>query len=96
MTSANPFQKIGVGLGFGIYHPIGLLAPSKSILGVNMLRIGDGRPDTLKRILNKCIHYAEQGVFNPRVGGVYPVEQLAEAHAALEGRKTIGKVAVKW
>ncbi|RQH13801.1 hypothetical protein D5R40_34510, partial [Okeania hirsuta] len=34
MTSAkNIFQKIAVGLGFGFYHPIGLVGPSKSIWG---------------------------------------------------------------
>ena len=96
MTSAKLFQKIGIGLGFGIYHPIAFLSESKSLMGVNMLRIGDYKPTTLKRVLNQCVHYAEEGIFQPTVGGVYPIDQLAEAHAALEGRQTMGKVAVRW
>lgn len=97
MTSAkNIFQKIAVGLGFGFYHPIGLVGPSKSILGVNMLRIADNRPETLQRVLNQCVHFAEQGVFKPTIGGKYKIDQLAEAHDALEKRKTMGKLAIYW
>lgn len=97
MTSAkNIFQKIGVGLGFGFYHPIGLVGNSKSILGVNMLRIADNRPETLQRVLTQCVHYAQEGVFDPKVGGTFPVSKLAEAHHALETRQTMGKVAVFW
>ena len=37
LTSAkNIFSKAGVALGFGLYHPIGFLSPSKSLMGVNM------------------------------------------------------------
>ncbi len=97
MTSAkNIFQKAGVGLGFGIFHPISFLASSKSIMGVNMLRIGDHRPETLQRVLKQCVRYADEGVFKPKVGGRYPIADLAEAHTALEGRKTMGKLAIHW
>ncbi|MEM6804686.1 MAG: zinc-binding dehydrogenase [Bacteroidota bacterium] len=95
-TAKNIFQKIAVGLGFGFYHPIGLVGPSKSILGVNMLRIADNRPETLQRVLKQCVHYAEQGVFKPTIGGKYKIDQLAEAHDALEKRKTMGKLAIYW
>jgi len=97
MTSAkNIFQKIQVGLGFGFYHPVGLVGASKSLLGVNMLRISDQRPDTLQRILQQCVQHADAGVFDPTIGGKYPISKLAEAHHALETRQTMGKIAVYW
>ena len=97
MTSAkNPLSKIGVASGFGIYHPISLLSPSKSLIGVNMLRIADGKPDVLQRVLQGTVRLFEQGIIQPLNGGVYPIDQLAEAHEALGGRKTMGKIAISW
>ncbi len=96
ITGQNIFGKINTLLGFGIYHPIQFMSTSRAIIGVNMLRIADNKPTTLARCLKEVVALHEQGIFKPLVGGVYPVAQLAEAHAALEGRKTVGKITVTW
>ena len=96
MTGANIFGKIGTGLGFGFYHPVEFMLSSKAMLGVNMLRIGDDRPMVLKRCLENVVKLVEQGVLDPTEAKVFPVEELAEAHAFLEGRSSMGKVSVKW
>ena len=97
MTSArNIFKKLGILFGFGFYSPIGLLSPSKSIIGVNMLRIADHKPDTLARVLAGTVDLAARGVIQPRIGGYFSIDQLAEAHDNLEKRKTMGKLAVHW
>jgi len=97
MTSAKHiFSKLGVALGFGIYSPIGLLAPSKSLLGINMLRIADDAPHVLQRVLRGTVRMYEEGDIHPLEGGTYIVDQLAEAHEALESRKTMGKIAITW
>ncbi len=97
LTSAkNIFSKIGVALGFGIYSPIGLLNPSKSLIGINMLRIADDKPEILNRVLQGAVDLFEQGIITPMAGGTYPVEKLAEAHHALEHRGTMGKIAISW
>ena len=97
MTSAkNVFSKMGVGMGFGIYHPVALLSPSKALIGVNMLRIADDKPEVLHRVLKGTVAMFEQGILKPLEGGVYPVGQLSEAHEALGSRKTMGKIAVTW
>ncbi|HUM53337.1 MAG TPA: zinc-binding dehydrogenase, partial [Chitinophagales bacterium] len=45
MTDAsNIFSKAKMGLQFGIYHPAQLLMESRSMIGVNMLRIADYKP----------------------------------------------------
>jgi NADPH2:quinone reductase len=97
MTSArNIFQKLRVFFGFGFYSPIALLSPSNSIIGVNMLRIADHKPETLARVLKGTVNLAETGVIKPRIGGYYPIDQLAQAHESLEKRKTMGKLAIHW
>ncbi|MEL6123367.1 MAG: zinc-binding dehydrogenase [Bacteroidota bacterium] len=97
LTSAKSiFSKLGVVLGFGLYSPIQLLNPSKSLIAVNMLRIADDRPDVLNRCLRGAVEMHAKGVITPLSGGVYPIEELAEAHEALEQRQTMGKLAITW
>lgn len=96
-TSApNIFAKLGVLLGFGLYHPLGFMTPAKGIIGVNMLRIADDKPDVLKRVLKGTVDLFQQKVIQPKVGGVYPVSEIAQAHDDLAKRKTMGKIAIKW
>jgi NADPH:quinone reductase-like Zn-dependent oxidoreductase len=96
ISGKNIFGKISTLLGFGIYHPIQFMNTSKALIGVNMLRIADSKPATLKRCLDNVIKLYEEGVFKPHVGKVFPVSQLAEAHAFLESRKSTGKITVTW
>ena len=96
MTGANVFKKIKVGLGFGIYHPVQFMMSSTSLIGINMLRIADDRPEVLKRCLQGVIEQVEAGVLNPPKGELYHVDQLAEAHTRLETRKSKGKIALSW
>ena len=81
---------------FGWPHPIMLLANCQAILGVNMLRLADYRPDLLQRSLRGVIELAEQGVVEPQLGEVFPADKLASAHELLESRTSMGKIAIKW
>lgn len=94
--STNIFSKIGKGLQFGIYHPAEFIMTSKSLIGVNMLRIADGKPLALKRCLENVVRLVEEGVFKPQAGKIFKAEEIAEAHKFLEGRKSTGKVACAW
>ena len=97
MTEANSiFGKIKLLLGFGIYHPVGLLTNSRGIIGVNLLRVADQRPEKIQRVLKKVVKMNQQGILIPKVGGVFPVDQLSEAHRLLESRESTGKIVVKW
>lgn len=97
MTDAtNVFSKIYMGLQFGIYHPAVFMMSSKSLIGVNMLKIADGKPLVLKRCLENVVRLVEQGVFKPQGGKLFKADQIAEAHQFLESRKSIGKVACEW
>ncbi|MFT4704473.1 MAG: NADPH:quinone reductase-like Zn-dependent oxidoreductase [Bradymonadia bacterium] len=92
----NIFRTIRMALGFGFLHPIPLLMSSRSFLGVNMLAIADDRPAVMTRCLQRAVAAAASGELKIQMHGVYDVAELAEAHDALGGRKTIGKVAVRW
>jgi NADPH:quinone reductase-like Zn-dependent oxidoreductase len=96
ISDKNIFGKINTLLSFGIYHPIQFMNTSKALIGVNMLRIADSKPATLKRCLDNVIKLYEWGVFKPQVGKVFPVSQIGDAHAFLEGRKSTGKITVTW
>jgi NADPH2:quinone reductase len=83
-------------LGFGIYHPIQFLMNAKGMIGLNMLRIADHRPEKIERAMKEVVKMTAEGILYPKVGGVYPVDQLSEAHQFLESRKSMGKILVKW
>jgi NADPH2:quinone reductase len=96
MSSASLFGKIGEALQFGIYHPLQFMMPSKSLVGVNMLKIADHKPEMITRCLRSVVDLAEKKTLDPHVGGLFPIQELSKAHQLLEKRGTIGKVAIHW
>lgn len=92
----STLRTLRMAASFGIHHPIQLMLASKAVIGVNMLRIADGRPEVLQRCLTRAVALVEDGTLSVHVGGVWPVTKLGEAHHALGSRATIGKVAVTW
>ncbi|GAB4221674.1 MAG: medium chain dehydrogenase/reductase family protein [Salibacteraceae bacterium] len=95
-SKGNFLDKIKLALGFGVYHPIALLMKSKSIIGLNMLRIAENRPAYLERCMSEVVRHYQSGVLKPKVDSVYPAEKVALAHQRLEGRQSIGKIALTW
>lgn len=83
-------------LSMGILFPIFLVGSSKSIVGVNMLRIADAKPEILKRCMIEVVRLIDQGILCPKIGGNYPVDKIAEAHDNLEKSKTTGKISIHW
>ena len=92
----NIFAQAKMGLKFGIYHPAQLIISSRSMIGVNMLRIADYKPDTLKYCMDNVIQLLEEGKINPHVGHLYAAKDIYQAHKDMESRKTIGKVGIVW
>lgn len=89
-------RDVAFALSFGFPHPIPLLTGCRSLIGVNMLRLADHRPLTLKRCLQAVVDLEHQGVLQPTVGGRFSVAQIAEAHEFLQGRGSTGKIVVSW
>jgi NADPH2:quinone reductase len=80
----------------GLLLPIGLLMRSKSILGVNMLKIADNRPDSLTECLGAVIDLYRKIELKTHVGGRFSVKEIAQAHTLLQAGKTTGKLSVFW
>ncbi|MFZ4784700.1 MAG: quinone oxidoreductase family protein [Flavobacteriales bacterium] len=75
----------------GIVLPIMTLATSKSILGVNMLKIADQKPQIIQHCIQQLVQLWSEKKIKPVVGGVYSKEKLGQAHYDLEHRKIRGK-----
>ena len=80
----------------GLFIPIALLMTSKSLIGLNMLKVADYKPALIKQCLDAISDLIKENKIDPIVGGLYSSDQLAEAHEQLENRKSVGKIGVKW
>ena len=80
----------------GLIVPIALLMGSKSVIGVNMLNIGDQQPQILNRCMRAVVQLLKEGKIKPHVGGEFKYSEIAKAHSLLESRKSIGKIVVYW
>lgn len=94
--SNNIFFQLSKAIQFGIYHPAIFMMSSKSLIGVNMLKIADGKPLVMKRCLQNVVRMVEEGIFKPQGGKIFKATEIAEAHKFLESRKSVGKVACVW
>ncbi|WP_460808632.1 zinc-binding dehydrogenase [Micromonospora zhanjiangensis] len=61
--------------------------------GITVVGIGDVRfpPERARRYAERALAEAAAGRVRPLVGQTFPLERVAEAHAAIEGRAVIGK-----
>lgn len=97
MTDTKNFlTKSKAILEFGIYHPGMMMMECKSILGVNMLRIADNRPDILQLCLKELVALYDKKIIDPQVGKMYAIKDIYQAHEDIETRKTIGKIGLVW
>lgn len=87
---------IKLGLSFGFFSPISYLGKSQSLIGINMLRLADHRPDIIAEEYKGVEKLYREGVINPHIGKIFHHTELAQAHAFVEARKSIGKIVVQW
>ena len=69
---------------------------SKSMVGVNMLKIADSYPEVISTCLQDMLELYRKNEIITHVGGVFTVDQIAEAHELLESGKSMGKITVRW
>ena len=90
LSQLNFLRKMGLML------PIGLMMGSRSVLGVNMLRIADHKPHVLAACLEAVVTRYDAGTLRPYIGGEFIHTDLAQAHTALESGLTTGKITISW
>lgn len=90
------FSKLKFLFDMGVVLPIALMMRSKSLIGVNMLKIADAHPDIIATCLKEVTALFTKKELTTHVGGVYQIEQLNEAHDFLESGKSMGKITIRW
>jgi synaptic vesicle membrane protein VAT-1 len=72
---------------------ISLISSNKSIAGFNLSTL-TGKKEYLRNAADRLMELYEIGIIKPIIGKVFPFEKIADAHAYLQRRKSIGKVVV--
>lgn len=90
------FSTLGFVWKMGFVIPIALMMRSRSVIGINMLKVADHKPEVLKNCLNAVVQLAKNNEIEPVVGGQFTQSDFAKAHQQLESGTTIGKLAVFW
>ena len=83
-------------LASGVLHPFGLLGRSKTVAGVNVLALLRHKPKISRAAYEEAFQLFDEGILKPEVAAVFPAAEVAKAHALVESRETIGKVALLW
>lgn len=73
------------------FNPLDLTNDNKSVLAFNLSYLFH-REDILKEAMDRLFGWIEQGRFVAPPVKTFPVEKVAEAHRALEGAGTVGKL----
>lgn len=92
----GPFGTLRFVWSMGITLPILLMMKSRSLIGVNMLRISEAKPALLGQCLQEVAAARDDGWLKPHVHRTFDHLELVAAHGALMSGRTVGKVAVRW
>lgn len=94
--AGGPFGTLRFVWDMGLVIPIFLMMRSKSLIGVNMLRISEQHPELVAACMESAVAAYGEGWLIPRVHEVFTADRLPEALELLGSGLSIGKVAVKW
>lgn len=77
-----------------VFKPGELMRKNQSVIGFFLPQIMR-YPELFQRSFSELLGYMEKGELKLTIGGTYPLEEAAEVHRLLQGRKTIGKLVLK-
>lgn len=77
------------------FHPLGLIYANKAVFGVHTERALLDDSNNFGKWMAPLIAGVEEGWIRPHVDKVFDFEDVAGAHAYVEGRKNMGKVVLK-
>ena len=75
-------------------HPGSLMHGSKTISGFWLANCF-GKKELMNDVINQLFTLVSNGKLTPVIGGTYPLEQASEAHLAMLGRSTTGKIVLR-
>ena len=80
----------------GFFSPIPLMMGSKSLVGVNVLKLADANPSAIQRYLSQCFHLYAKQELKPLEPKAFSSKDFHAAQAWLESGQSTGKVYVYW
>ena len=80
----------------GVLIPVKFMMLSKNILGVNMLKIADNRPNVIQKCLKDVVNLYQNDEIRVVSGGCFHYTEISKAHKLLEEGQSIGKISIKW
>lgn len=75
------------------FHPLGLMSRNRGVFGVNLGHLWGELPK-LQAWMTALLGGVDQGWIRPHADRTFPFEQAGDAHAWIEDRRNIGKVAL--
>ncbi len=75
-------------------HPGSLMHGSKTISGFWLANCF-GKKEMMNDVIDQLFTLVSDGKLTPVIGGTYPLEQASEAHLAMLGRSTTGKIVLR-
>jgi NADPH:quinone reductase-like Zn-dependent oxidoreductase len=73
------------------FHPVPMMSQSKSVIGINMLRLWDEH-GSLNEFVEPLLELAASGAIRPVVAASFPLEDGPDAHRFVHERRNVGKV----
>ena len=73
------------------FNPIKMASESRSVMGLNMLRIWDAR-GSLEDYVEPLEQWVDSGLLRPVVSETFALERVGDAHRYMGERKNVGKV----
>ncbi|QUW23901.1 quinone oxidoreductase [Sporosarcina sp. Marseille-Q4063] len=73
------------------FYPAQLMRKNQSVIGFFLPQIVN-KPELYLKSFSELLHYIDSGELELTIGGTYKLEDAAEAHRDLQGRKTMGKL----
>ena len=87
----NPITALKAVVGMPPFNVIPMMSNSKSVIGLNMLKLWDAK-GSLDEFIEPLTEWVEEGRLRPVVAEAFPLEQGADAHRFIIERRNIGKV----
>lgn len=90
------FSKLSFLRKMGLLIPVAFMMRSKSILGINMLKIADNKPHVIQECMEAVASLFHDKKITPLVGKTFHVKEIAKAHDFLESGRSVGKITIFW
>jgi NADPH:quinone reductase-like Zn-dependent oxidoreductase len=87
----NPLTALKTVLGMPPFNVVPMMSNSKSVIGLNMLKLWDAK-GSLDEYMDPLSTWVDEGKLRPVVAEAFPLERGADAHRFIIERRNVGKV----